>query len=242
MQVQLSISPKFAKQVTLVLSFIAVGLAVLSLASEALMNSSIFSSLLQQGGSEDGQIMLFALDAEQTIPTWYSSSTLLICAGLLAIISMVTRRGIRKLHWAGLSLAFLYLSVDETVSIHEKASSAIGVLLPFGSFSNFAWTIVYAPFVFVFGLVYLNFARALPVETKHLFIVAGVLYVGGALGMEAIGGLYAILYGELNVVYYLLTQLEEVFEMFGVVIFLYALLLYISSYVREINIGSKGRL
>lgn len=239
MRIQLSISLKFARQLSLVLGLVVAGLATLSLASEALINSSLFSGLLQQGGSEDGQTAVFALNAEGNLPSWYSSSSLLICAVLLALISFASGGTVYRLQWAGLSLAFLYLSVDEAVSIHEKASSLVGKFLPFEGFSNFAWVIVYAPLTVVFGLIYLGFARSLPAETKRLFVVAGTLYVAGALGMEAIGGLYASLYGELNVIYYLLTQIEEILEMLGVVVFFYALLLYMSFYVKEIRVGPK---
>lgn len=239
MRVQLSISLRFARQLSLVLGLVVAVLAALSSASEALLSSSIFSGLLQQGGSDDGQTAIFALNAEGNLPSWYSSSSLLICAGLLALISLASRGKVYRLQWAGLSLVFLYLSADESVSIHEKASSLIGMLLPFEGFSNFAWVIVYAPLTVIFGLFYVNFARSLPVETKRLFVVAGILYVVGALGMEAVDGLYASFYGESNIIYYLLTQIEEILEMLGVVVFFYALLLYMSLYIKEINVGSK---
>ena len=235
MRLQLSISPKFALQSAVFLLLVVVGLAMLSLASEVVVNSSLFSSLLR----DDGQIGVFALDEEGNIPTWYSSSILLICAGLLAIISIASRGSVYRLQWAVLSLVFLYLSADEAIMIHEKVNLAVGVLFPLDEFLPYAWIIVYAPLVLIFGLAYLKFVRDLSSETKRLFVVAGVLYVTGALGMEAIGGAYATLYGGSDVVYSLITHFEETLEMLGVVVFFYALLLYISFHVREINVGSK---
>jgi hypothetical protein len=38
-------------------------------------------------GYELEEYHLFDIDAEQTIPSWYSSSLLLLCAGLLAIVA-----------------------------------------------------------------------------------------------------------------------------------------------------------
>ncbi|MGB3681953.1 MAG: hypothetical protein WA990_05650 [Rubrobacteraceae bacterium] len=241
MRVQLGISPKFARQLALVLILIVAGLTVMSLTVNILFNYQLLDSASQTGGGDGGKLQLFELDSDQNIPTWYSSSMLLICAGLLAIIAAAARRNIYRIQWIGLSLIFLYLSADEAASIHEKMSPAVERLIPISGFSDYAWIFLYAPLVLIFALAYLGFLRALPAETKHLFILAGSLYVAGALGMEAIDGTYASIYGSSNVVYSLLTHIEEVLEMLGVVVFFYSLLLYISFYVREISVGPKGQ-
>jgi len=57
---------------------------------------------------------LFDLDSEKTIPTWYASSTLLICSFLLWAIAIARERlrDRRALHWKGLAIIFLGLSID----------------------------------------------------------------------------------------------------------------------------------
>lgn len=238
MRVQLSISPKFAKQFALILGFIVLGLTVMSLTVNILFNYQFLDSASQAAGG-GGKMQLFELDSDQNIPTWYSSSMLLICSGLLAVVAVASRRDIWRLQWAGLSFVFLYLSADEASSIHEKLSSGMARLVPVSGFSDHAWIFLYAPLVLIFMLMYVRFVRALPTETKRLFVVAGFLYIMGALGMEAIDGTYASVYGRFNVGYSLLTHLEEVLEMLGVIVFFYALLLYVSFYVKEVSVGPK---
>jgi len=39
----------------------------------------------------------------------------------------------------------------------------------------------------IFGLVYLRFLVDLPPKTRHLFLIAGLVYISGVLGMEMVG-------------------------------------------------------
>ena len=69
-----------------------------------------------------GFVQMFDLDREANIPTWYSSSALLVASGLLAIIAKVQASlgapFVR--HWAALSLIFLFMSIDESAAFHDK--------------------------------------------------------------------------------------------------------------------------
>lgn len=71
--------------------------------------------------NEDGLLMKFNMDLEQTLPTYISTINLLIASGLLALVAKF-KRSIGDtfwVHWCVLSLGFLFLSVDESISIHE---------------------------------------------------------------------------------------------------------------------------
>lgn len=57
------------------------------------------------------------------------------------------------------------------------------------------------------------------------------MFVGGALGMEMVGGQYADSFGGGTPVYMAITSIEESLEMFGIVVFVYALLTYIRSHI-----------
>jgi hypothetical protein len=63
----------------------------------------------------------------------------------------------------------------------------------------------------------------------RLFILAGTIYVGGALGMEMVNARYADLYGFKNLTYQLMTAVEEFLEMSGIAIFIYALMSYVAT-------------
>jgi hypothetical protein len=77
-----------------------------------------------------------------------------------------------------------------------------------------------------------------------LVILAGALFVLGALGLEMIHAQTVSAYGDNGenlsgipkVVAGLQTSLEEMFEMLGITIFIYALLSYVGSYVKEVTV------
>jgi hypothetical protein len=64
------------------------------------------------------------------------------------------------------------------------------------------------------------------------FIVAGLVYVGGALGMEVPLGLWAARHGEDNLGYVLIDFVEEVMEMSGAALFLLSLLRHLAALQR----------
>jgi hypothetical protein len=64
--------------------------------------------------------------------------------------------------------------------------------------------------------------------------LAAVLYIGGAVGFELVGGYYAELHGEKNLTFNLIATVEETLEMTGIVLFNYALLRYMSKGVGEL--------
>jgi hypothetical protein len=174
-----------------------------------------------------GFVPLFDLNGERNVPAWYASSTLLLCSALLALIaSSEAKKGARYvLHWRALSVIFLFMSLDEVVQIHEAAVEPLRSWLGAGGLFHYAWTIVGIAFVLSFALAYLPFVANLDARTRRLFVASGGLYVGGALGMELIQGWHDSLYG-MGGVTALITTVEEVLEMSGVVVFIYALLSY----------------
>jgi hypothetical protein len=94
-----------------------------------------------------------------------------------------------------------------------------------------------AIFVVVFLLVFWRFIANLPAKTRRLFMIAGIIYVSGALGIEMIGGYYADYYQHNNIIYAFITTIEEVLEMLGVAVFIYGLLSYISGYMKGLDLA-----
>jgi hypothetical protein len=174
-----------------------------------------------------GVVPIFSLSYEQNVPTWYSSSLLLVCSLLLAITAAgarKTRQGFVS-HWAGLAAAFLYISLDEFVQLHEGAGGGLklnGVLY-------FSWVVPASIVVAFLGVIYLRFLAHLPRITRVRFIVAGTLYVAGALGMELPLGYWTERAGTDNVVYAAIDFVEESMEMLGMNLFLLALVDYLGA-------------
>lgn len=169
----------------------------------------------------------FNLDEEANLPTWYSASAILIASLLLGIIGFVKHR-VREpyaRHWLWLAAIFLYLSADEAARIHEM-SEPFTQRLHFTGLFFYPWIIGGAVIVLVVGLSYVRFVFHLPPDIRTLVVIAGSLYVGGALGVESLGARLDELYGFKNLKYSLVVGVEEFCEMTGILVFICALMQY----------------
>jgi hypothetical protein len=175
------------------------------------------------------------LDNENNIPTWYSSSALLLSALLLAVIGLAYKRrgNPYAFQWLGLAAIFLFLSLDEAASLHELTRHLSKPMVEpggyFHGFLFFPWVVFGAIFLLIVILAYVRFVAALPVQTRSLFLIAGTLYVGGAMGIEILSARHAYLYGFENFLYTMYVAVEEGLEMLGIVVFLYALVSHLGS-------------
>jgi len=226
--------PIHQKRVIWTLSIIAAVLVVLSVTANFLTYAAVDNPL--PGKVSKNFERLFDLDAEANIPTWFQVALLLTCAILLAINGTLHNRkyGRDALYWAILSLAFFYLSVDELASIHDMANVPVKVALHTGGALRFAWIIPAGILTALFGVAYIKFLVNLPRRTAFLFVLAGAIYVGGAIGVEAIGGMYSAIHGE-NFSYKLITTVEESAEMIGLILFIYSNMDYFEANFGEVS-------
>ncbi len=84
---------------------------------------------------------------------------------------------------------------------------------------DWSWTLVGFPILVGAGLVYIPFLRHYRGRTAWLFMLAGAIYGGGALGVE-----HYTLSGVNTLHYNMLTTVEEGMEMLGVIVMIYGLL------------------
>lgn len=178
-----------------------------------------------------GLIKLFHLDEEWNIPATFSALLLLSAASLLTFIAVHERRNGSGdvARWAVLAIGFAYMAIDEFGHIHEQLILPGRRLLGDRTLGVFyyAWVIPALAIVLVLAAYFLGFVLRLPARTRFAFILAAVLYVGGALGFEMFEGRLDELYGERNLAYMALVTVEEGLEMAGVIVFIDALLRYI---------------
>lgn len=171
----------------------------------------------------------FDLNGEGVIPSWFSSLLLASCA-VVALAIALMKAAVRdryRLHWLLMSLLLIYLSADEGAEIHELWRHYLD---PDGDWTGVLYYPSALPNVIgatLIGLFMLPFAFSLGRETLLRLILAGSLYVGGAVGVEVVSGLHELAAGRTNLGYQLLVALEEGLEMAGVLVLLSTLLDYL---------------
>jgi hypothetical protein len=185
-----------------------------------------------------GLIRLFDFDTENNIPTFFSSLVLIYSSLLLFIITTLHRKnGSQYLPWLGLALIFLFLSIDEIASIHERLKLPVREMLNPSGLLYFAWVIPYGIATAIIVAIYFRFVMNLPKRILVLFVISGLTFVSGAIGLELLGGRHYELHGPDNIVYLCMYTCEEFLEMSGSAIFVYSLLLYMSYQFKPLTIS-----
>lgn len=178
---------------------------------------------------------LLNLMNERSLGAWFTVVVMGFNVALLILNGTAMRRlGLGKATaWLCLAVIFAYLSLDEMYALHERIGGAIGRYFGLGSVMTYPWVVTGLVFTTVVGLSFVRFLYRLPRRTAKLFIIAGAIYVGGAVGMEIIEGITATHIG-IGTLYYTEVLFEECMEMFGQAFFAYALLDHLAQ--RRVNI------
>jgi hypothetical protein len=176
-------------------------------------------------------MLLFDLNSEYNIPTFFSACLLLFAALILAVITSLEKNRAtgEALYWQILSWGFFLMAIDEVLSCHERLVVPIRKLLRHGNLGifYFAWVIPAIVLVIFLVLFFRGFLLRLPTKTRRNLLFAATIYLGGAIGFELIGGCYAEMYGEKNLLYTVISNIEESLEMIGVIILIWGLLTHI---------------
>jgi len=173
-----------------------------------------------------GLVRLFSLNQEANIPAWYSSVLLLAGACVAALIGAAISGGHGR-GWKGIALVLGFFSLDEIASFHERLAiprEYIGQLAPV---RDNTWVFVGVVVVGALVVMFLRTVLASPPPIRRAVLLAGAVYAGGALGMEALGGLWSLGHGRVNWVYAVIGVLEEGGELVGATLFLDAGLRYL---------------
>ncbi|MCC6611943.1 MAG: hypothetical protein IT320_00615 [Anaerolineae bacterium] len=221
------------RKIGLILGLIALYLALQSFVAEYVINAVPSSAT-------NWQVLLtidvFSVKTEATIPTWYSALLLFGASALFVLIATSERAKEDRYsyHWFGLAAIFLYLSIDEGAAIHAIVADMIQQT---PSVTGYGWQIVVAPLVLIFALLYLRFLLHLPSRTRNLLILAGVLYIGGALVVDVVSANQGVVDGGVTLASLVIGTVEELCKMLGLVVLIYALLAYIvdQDYVYEFH-------
>lgn len=149
--------------------------------------------------------------AENTLPTWLSALLLLAVSGGFWTSGRLSEGESRP--WNVLAGIFVLLSVDEVASFHEATIGPLRDLLGVSGWLYYAWVVPATLALIVLGALLWRFVMGLPSGLRNQLIVAAVLYVGGAVGMEMPAGMLSESGGRDSPGYYLLAAVEEALEM-----------------------------
>ena len=174
------------------------------------------------------------IDREGNLPALIQSMTLLTCGVLLGLVAAAARqtRQVGARRWAILSAIFVYLAIDEGAGIHELSGLLVDRFIEPQGIFRFSWVVVAILALTIFAIAFTRFTFRLPPDTRRRFIIAGLIYVGGAVGIEMLAGLYIdATRAWRSPIYYGLTTLEEALEAAGMTLMLVAVLSHLRDHV-----------
>ena len=232
----LRVYPKFAAKVLFV--FLAVLL---------LFDLAVAFAHLQLGRTWTAFSMLFDMDREGNVPTLFNV-LLFLLSGLLFYFRSRAETGRSRWPWLLMSAITIFLAVDEGSQVHERFMVFTLKLLGGGEVQVgemgwlfYAWIIPYGIAALALLLVLAPWFMRLSQRTRNGFLLAGAIYVGGAVFVEAWSGKLAeqlmvgstdatplgipceiyqagncFLYADVRIV--LLCALEETLEMTGLIV------------------------
>lgn len=211
---------------------------------------AVLFSILGGLGEYSGEFMpgdplrsLRAFDfARGNVPTWFTSAAFLACTVLLLIIAAHTHRTSRRaaLLWGALAVLMLALSINEIFAVEHNtlldyATRALRLTL---RADGLTVLVVIGGVVGVAGVaLYSRFFLGLPGRTRRAFLIAGGVYLSGAIGLQAIGTLIGSEPGSNTLLQLVVSNIEELCEIAGVLIFLYALLTYVEQRIGPITLA-----
>lgn len=171
-----------------------------------------------------GLLDFFDLGLEGNFPSYISSVNLLVGAALAALThAVINLKGNRpSRYWLLLAAILAYLSVDEAAQIHDNFGDLLAGLFPgYDSLpERHNWLLAGVAIAAIMGLSLLKFLYELPRRLAMWFVVAGVVFAFGVLGMEFAGTLMLWQgYEPSDFAYQVRRWLEETIEMTGVLIF-----------------------
>lgn len=180
--------------------------------------------------------LLYA-DSEANLWAW-GSALLLASLALAFAVKALTLRGSGRapLSFLGLAVVALWMSADEAAMLHEQLARA-NIRIGW----TWSWLVLGVPLTLAVSVALLGMARSIDRVLRGRLIVAGSLFLLGALGVEILGGALAmntgVTPGEVrsSALYHALVAVEEGLEIAGALLALWAVLASL-----DIRIGDRG--
>jgi hypothetical protein len=189
-----------------------------------------------------GLRQMFDMNIEHNIPSWYSATALLVSSILLFSIYCIERKASSNNagYWLFLCAVFQFLAFDEAFSVHEGLWRMGHNALQANGVTYFTWIMPAMVLVLIVFLSSFRFLGRLDWDVRKLMVLSGMIYVGGAAFVEELCHMRMDIVVaakiEIDLLYVLLSTVEEFMEMFGVILFIYTLLRHIETRFGEIGV------
>lgn len=171
-----------------------------------------------------GLIRLLDVGQEQSLPSWFSTFNLLFAAVLAAGIWRTdTAAPEGRAGWGATAALLLFMSLDEGAAIHEILNDVQRYLsarqLTPDWLPSHPWLVLGAPLALLVGMLFVPFLWRMQRALAARLIAAGFIFLGGAVGMEAMGAVMESAgIPRDSLLYNLRRVAEEGMEMAGVVV------------------------
>lgn len=172
---------------------------------------------------------LLDLDADRTIPEWWSAMLLAGAAAAAGGIWMWSER--RHRGWLAVCAGFAFLSLDEVAGIHEAVGETLGDDL-LGVSGRAIWPVVYLPLITVVAIITLRLTRR--ERGARLLVPMGLACLALAVLAEGLSGVVeqnetssGALRGSIGTVTPIEVAIEESLETIGFGLILAALLVVV---------------
>ena len=170
---------------------------------------------------------LFFLDGEGNLPAIFSTWLFLINAVIFLIVwKAAGSAGDSQKIWLFLSSIFVFLALDESISIHERLINPLRQALDATGIFYYTWIIPYGIGVVLLSIFVIPVFWRMQKRFRFWFGLSAATYLFATIGLEMISGKYLVMMNEQkDIVWIFMVTLEESLEMAGLIILVYAQLL-----------------
>ena len=177
---------------------------------------------------------LVDLNSERNLPSWYSSVKLFLVGYLILLHAYSLVEVNRNGAYMMLLLApmLLFMSIDETVGIHERIGVASDVFLPgqdransvFPATGIWMFVLLLPAFVLILSILRRLRSRVMPVHAYRVFVSGLVIFVVSAGGIEMLSN-----FANDGALSFLQIASEEFGEMIGATLMLWAAYIWVGN-------------
>ena len=201
---------------------ISLVLAIVSYSTQLFVHASGHDTLF-------GLARVLNVDQEQSLSTWFQILLLALCAVSLWACGSQESSVSRRRDWRVWAVILAGMSMEEQLGLHERILVPLHLLGAYQAFRHYSWVVFGLPVAILAALLVGRFVFELPPEQRMRFIGAAVLYLVGAIGLEAAAGAWMVVGLPRDAAYAILPTMEELLEMLGMIALLDAALRMIAA-------------